>query len=111
MSENAITKDSVEVPQWTVGDRLRKAREHAGFEQQQLSEISGISATSISALEKNKTQPRKSTLNLWALATGVSIDWILTGKAPTGDNGGGDPIDLRARRDSNSRPSGLVFAA
>ncbi|QTX04127.1 helix-turn-helix domain-containing protein [Agromyces archimandritae] len=68
------------VPSFDIGDRLRKARVTAGLEQSDLSELTGISVTSISAAEKGKTAPRRSTLILWAAATGVDIQWLREGR-------------------------------
>lgn len=68
------------VPEWTLSDRLMKARTSAGFEQSQLSEVTGLARATISAAENGHRTPTKANLNLWALATGVPIEWILTGK-------------------------------
>jgi transcriptional regulator with XRE-family HTH domain len=52
----------------------------AGMEQHDLCDATGISMTSISNVETGKVTPRKTTLMLWALATGVSYEWLATGK-------------------------------
>lgn len=70
------------VPEWTKSDRLRKARESAGLEQGELAEMAGLSRTGVSNAETGRTEPRKSTVMLWALATGVSFEWLMTGEAP-----------------------------
>lgn len=51
--------DVGEIPPIGVHHRLRIAREWANLEQSELSERTGISRTSISAVEKGKTKPRK----------------------------------------------------
>lgn len=66
------------VPEWTVSDRLRKAREAAELEQKELSEVSGISRSTISAVENGK-RPSRATVRLWAMATGVPLEWIERG--------------------------------
>src|SRR6266568_2172432 len=76
------------VPEWTLSDRLRKARIHAGLEQTDLEDQTGISRASISNYENGKTVPSKPVLLSWALACGVDLDW-LSGTGPTrrGRNG------------------------
>ena len=64
------------VPTFDLSDRLRKARESAGFDQVQLSEQIGISRTSISAAERGSSKPRKAVLIAWAFATRVPIEQI-----------------------------------
>lgn len=68
------------IPASRLRYRLLQAREEAELDQGQLSEIIGVSRTSISAAETGKTKPRRSTLILWAMATGVNLDWLLTGQ-------------------------------
>ncbi|QTF71751.1 helix-turn-helix domain-containing protein [Arthrobacter woluwensis] len=80
------------VPVWTVADRLRKAREAAGLEQNDLVRLTGMARGTISAAENGRRKPTKANLNLWALATGVPLEWIETGsindESPS-PNGGG----------------------
>lgn len=93
------------VPKFDLSDRLRKARESAGFDQVQLSEQIGISRTSISAAERGSTKPRKAVLIAWAFATRVPFEWLMTGAAnnetPDPDGPGGELLRL----DSNQQPS------
>lgn len=65
------------VPQWTVADRLRKAREHAGMTQAQLAETIGVAQRSVSAYENGQTTPRRPVALAWALATHVPFAWIV----------------------------------
>lgn len=74
--------NSGQVPEWTTSDRLRKAREHAGFDQIAFSATTGISRATISAAENGRTQPSRATLRMWAMATGVPVMWIETGCTP-----------------------------
>jgi transcriptional regulator with XRE-family HTH domain len=75
------------VPSFTVADRLRKAREVTGMDQAEFAEHAGLSRTGVSKAERGESTPRRSTLKLWALASGVPLYWIETGVAPspTGD--------------------------
>lgn len=72
------------VPAWTVGDRLRKAREESGLSQQELADAIGVSRNTISNHEVGvgKREPQTLLLRAWAAATGVSVEWIRTGHAP-----------------------------
>lgn len=89
-----------EDPVFTIGDRLRKAREHAGMDQSQLAEATGISRASVVNYEKGHTRPRAVVLKQWALATGVREDW-LRGLEP-GSTGRyrGDPVSITQRADA-----------
>lgn len=70
------------VPAWSVGDRLRKAREYARLEQRELAERAGLSRATISNAERGVGNPNLETLQAIAAATGVSLAWLVAG----GDN-------------------------
>ena len=74
------------VPQWTLGDRLRKAREIAGLNQDEFSQEIGIARNSVRAYEKGKTAPPRPVMIAWAFRTGVALDWLAKGEPP--DEGG-----------------------
>lgn len=75
------------IPEWTLPDRLRKAREDAGFKQAELAAETGIARSSIVNYESGKSVPRRPALAAWAFACGVSFDWLSGSGAP---DGGGD---------------------
>jgi transcriptional regulator with XRE-family HTH domain len=81
MTEVAI---SGETPSWTLTDRLRKAREHGVLQQAQLAALTGISERSIQNYEAGRTTPRRPQLIAWALATGVSLEWLEGDVRPKG---------------------------
>lgn len=62
----------------TFADRLKKARKHAGLTQSELAEQVGIDQTSISNLERGKSQGTSFSARL-AVACGVSAFWLETG--------------------------------
>ena len=66
------------VPTWTLGDRLRKAREFAGLEQGELAVRIGVSRGTVSNYELNRGQrpPKRLVVRAWAEITGVPLDWI-----------------------------------
>lgn len=77
-----------QVPDFQMRHRLQLAREHAGYDRDQLATAMEVSRNSIYNAESGRTTPRKIMLNAWALACGVPVDWIITGRAPAG---GDDP--------------------
>ena len=81
------------IPSFTVADRLRKAREVTGMDQTEFAEHAGLSRAGVSNAERGESTPRRSTLKLWALASGVPLYWIETGNeeapSPGGDGASG----------------------
>jgi transcriptional regulator with XRE-family HTH domain len=58
-------------PEFGFADRLRKAREHAGFKDQRtFAQTLGIAQTSVSNYESGRTVPNKLVLREWARITG-----------------------------------------
>lgn len=91
------------IPEFTMGDRLRKARQHTGLEQEEFANDLGISRGTIRNYELDRVAPRKIVLKAWALRTGVPLEWLQTGESPRqGDPDGGDALP---RLDLNQRPS------
>jgi transcriptional regulator with XRE-family HTH domain len=68
--------DGEVVPEWTLADRLRKARLHAGLEQADLAREIGIGRSTIVNYEAGKTEPSRPVLLSWALRCGVSFEWL-----------------------------------
>lgn len=74
MSSNERTTSGA-VPSWSLADRLRKAREHAGLSQEELAEATGISRRTVSAYEQG--HPVKIPfLIAWAMACNVDMAWL-----------------------------------
>lgn len=74
---NVTTARPGVIPQWTVGDRLRKARELTGLDRKAFAAEIGASRNSIATYESSDRPPRRFILLAWAAKTGVSIDWLL----------------------------------
>jgi transcriptional regulator with XRE-family HTH domain len=66
---------------FTLGDRLRKAREYAGLEIQELAEAVDVHRQSVTRYENDRAKPKRGTVLLWSMATGVSVAW-LEGQTP-----------------------------
>jgi transcriptional regulator with XRE-family HTH domain len=64
-------------PRWTLGDRLRKAREIAGLTQTEMAEQIGIARNSVGRYESGDYEPSRPVLIAWAFRTGVSLSWIM----------------------------------
>lgn len=94
------------IPEWTVADRLRKARELTGMDARDFAAHVGISRNTVSNYENGKTSRiGRPMLAAWSMATGVPMKWLETGEAPTGPEPDGGLIAERTRRDSNPKPS------
>ncbi|NAZ17900.1 helix-turn-helix domain-containing protein, partial [Glutamicibacter soli] len=86
------------IPEIQLHHRLRIAREFAGFDQVEFAAKTGISRATISAAENGHRRPIRSTVKLWALATGVNTIWLETGNIPAGNDGGdgdGGMVNIR----------------
>lgn len=102
-----IAYETGTVPAWTMPDRLRKAREHAGLHQTELAAALGISRASISNYESGRTSPPRPTLMVWAMRCGVPLSWLEDDEPRSAVPAGDHSQSLRARRDSNPQPSDL----
>ncbi|MBM9464631.1 helix-turn-helix transcriptional regulator [Aeromicrobium sp. YIM 150415] len=90
------------VPEWTRGDRLRKARSVTGLTVREFADEIGISPKSVNNYEGDHVEPRKVVMNAWALRTGVPVQWLETGTAPVDGPG---PDGEYTPRDSNPEPA------
>ena len=72
--------DAVLGPHATVGDRLRAARQGAHLTIRALATKTGTGQATIIRIERGFHLPRAATLRRIAEATGVSADWLLTGR-------------------------------
>jgi transcriptional regulator with XRE-family HTH domain len=85
------------VPEFDMGDRLRKARESAGYmSQEAFARAIDLSRATVSNYERGGVEHRMIVLKAWARETNVSLEWLMTGKAPqpTGGPGGGKLLGI-----------------
>lgn len=75
-----------DVPQWTLADRLVKARGHRDLSQRDVAAALGISLRTVNRYESGEPAKRGIILG-WALACGVDPTWLEKGTAASGDNG------------------------
>lgn len=82
MAEQRSEEEFPGEPQWTLGDRLAKARRHAGLEQGEMAEKLGVSRAAVSAWENDHNKPNRGEWDLlsltarWAELTGVRLEWL-----------------------------------
>lgn len=70
------------IPEWTLGDRLRKARLMAGLEQQEFADELGISRGTVHNYEMDRTRVKRPFLLAWSMRTGVPMEWLERGVLP-----------------------------
>jgi transcriptional regulator with XRE-family HTH domain len=93
--------DAMMIPEWTLGDRMRKAMESKGLTVQEISDELGVTRSSASNWIHGRVVPRKTTLIVWSLKTGVPLEWLLEGRVP----------DQRLPHlDSNQKPADYQLA-
>lgn len=75
------------IPAFTIGDRLRKAREVTGLDQATFAAEAGISKNTVSNAETGARRPSRLVVRAWAMRSGVPVEWLETGQAPAGEPG------------------------
>lgn len=77
------------VPEFSLGDRLRRARAHLGVTQEELAGRLDIGLRQIKEGEADKRPLKRAIVLGWAVACGVDPYWLLTGEPDTGTTIGG----------------------
>lgn len=70
-----------EIPEWTLGWRLQRSLAHANVSMDEMAEELGISRRMVSRWINEHAVPRTAYLKVWALRTGVPLEWLMTGGA------------------------------
>lgn len=91
------------MPEWTQGDRMRKALEAAGYGVAEAAMRFGVGRNTISNWIHDRTAPSAIVLEVWADWTGVPLIWLQTGVVPSGGDGG-SVKDRRYAQDDGSVP-------
>lgn len=96
-----ITPAPVEQP-FHLGDRIRKAREHAGYDRQTFAELVGIHRDTLAKYEETGRAKRSALISV-AWNSRVRLEWLETGALPwlEGDN-------VRSRPLSESKQTTLA---
>lgn len=83
------------VPEFTLGDRLGKALRYGDVSASDMALYLDVHRNTISAYVNDRQPVKGGTLRLWALRTGVSMEWLEHGVGtvgPPGPDGGGLPV-------------------
>ena len=80
-----MSQTTTYIPTWTLGHRLRRAREHGGFTQEQLAHKIGVGLRAVKEGEADKNPPAYWKMLAWATACGVDPEWLETGISPAAD--------------------------
>jgi transcriptional regulator with XRE-family HTH domain len=67
------------IPEETLGERLQRARKHAGLGVQRMADELEVSRNAISAWENGRERPRRGMILAYALRCGVPIAWLEVG--------------------------------
>ncbi|MCE5288376.1 MAG: helix-turn-helix domain-containing protein [Nocardiaceae bacterium] len=107
--QNAVQVEGV-IPPIKQGKRLEIAREYRGLSQADLAMRVGASAGTINRSERGLTKPRRPLLIAWALATGVSLEWLETGENYGSEGLGFESLRAHNWRGRGHRPLQIVYA-
>lgn len=82
MTQTPESGQPVHVPQWSVGDRMAKARKDAGLSQEDMANRLGVKLPTVSTWERDFRQPREmlTVLASWAAICGVPRWWLIDGE-------------------------------
>lgn len=72
------------VPEWTLGDRLRRARRTAGISQKKMADLLLRDVNTMSNWENDHTRPTPKLVDKWAELTEVPVWWLLGEPPPKG---------------------------
>ena len=62
---------------YTIGDKVKKAREHRNLTQKELARKTGLSVVAIASIEKGRRKgPRITTIQRIANATSIKLAWF-----------------------------------
>lgn len=81
------------IPEFTLHDRLVKARKTAGYSPESLAQVLGVSESTVKRIERAPEKYPARDIMAWATACEVNASWLLTGVAP-------DDPDTREEQDS-----------
>lgn len=69
----------INIPQWDLADRMRKALRQAGMSNNEMAEYLEVAPATVSTWINGRFRPSKQSIRLWAMRTGVSYDWLCHG--------------------------------
>ena len=106
----SIEPISHELLRFSQGDRLRKSLQLAGISSQEMADYLEVSRNTVSRWINDEREPNRSFVRLWALRTGVPMEWIETGSVnETTPSPEGDGVETGAP--SQIRTGDLLFTS
>lgn len=85
---HCMSQQPAHVPEWDLADRMRKGLRESDVGVSEIAEYLGVARNTVSSWINGRIRPSRQTLRLWALRTGVPLEWLEAGHTPTGDGGG-----------------------
>lgn len=78
----STTAPTPSIPEETLGERMRRAlrKEHIGV--QEMADYLGVARNTVSTWLNDRIEPSEQTLMLWAMRTGVPLEWLKHGLVP-----------------------------
>jgi len=74
MSEPAVPRQSI--PPWTIGWRLKRSLNFADISAQEMADELGVHVGTVSRWMNDHEVPKRVYLRVWALRTGVPLEWL-----------------------------------
>lgn len=71
------------VPDWTIGDRLRKSLKEAKIGVQEMADYLGVERNTVGNYINDRTRIPGPALRLWVVRTGWPMEWFETGVDPS----------------------------
>jgi transcriptional regulator with XRE-family HTH domain len=73
-----VTTQDTRIPEWTMGEKFRKARREAGIGIDEMAKQLGVSKQAVSHWEMDRTKPKEllAVVRRWAQITGVDEAWL-----------------------------------
>lgn len=85
-----MSENDANAPEWTLGDRLRKALEDSGTGVGEMADLLEVKRNTVSNYIHDKVRVPGAVVQVWATRTNVPLEWLRTGDSSLSPNGGGD---------------------
>lgn len=103
------------IPQWDLADRLTKALREAQVGHGEMADYLGVTRNTVGNYTAGRRTPNLATLRVWALRTGVPLEWLESGtvstSSPGPDEGTTLPTVMQSTDGADLLVSGLSLAA
>jgi transcriptional regulator with XRE-family HTH domain len=76
------TTEELTQPTWTLGERLAKARDHAGISRPEMADRLGVSERTIRNYENESVTVNRLIALAYSAETGVGVEWLLGSNDP-----------------------------